>query len=261
MAFTTKFTRLTIAACCWAWPSASPALAQKINWRLTTYVPEGNQDYREYIELYVKNVELLTGGEIKIQPFGAGVLAPPFEAPQAVQKGIADVAYFFPAFMVNQDPANAFLAGLPGGMSAEATMAWLFNGGGEKLWVDFRREKMNLHPVVSGIGPTEIFAHSHKPIRTADDLKGLKFRTTGAWAAILKDYFGASPTVLAGQRNLHRARAPRDRRHRIRHAQHQSRDRAAQHCEIHGAARHSSADLRLRGASGRKRCGTACGPT
>ena len=32
--------------------------------------------------------------------------------------------------------------------------------------------------------------------RTAEDLKGLKFRTTGAWAAILKDYFGASPTVL-----------------------------------------------------------------
>ena len=104
--------------------------------------------------------------------------------------------YFFPAFMVNQDPANAFLAGLPGGMSAEATMAWLFNGGGEKLWVDFRRETMNLHAVVSGIGPSEIFAHAHKPIKTAEDLKGLKFRTTGAWAAILKDYFGASPTVL-----------------------------------------------------------------
>ena len=112
MAFTMKFKRLTIASALLGLALASPAFAQKINWRLTTYVPEGNQDYREYIELYVKNVELLTGGEIKIQPFGAGVLAPPFEAPQAVQKGIADMAYFFPAFMVNQDPANAFLAGI-----------------------------------------------------------------------------------------------------------------------------------------------------
>ena len=206
MAFTMKFVRLTIAGALLgsalmglallSLALSSSAFAQKINWRLTTYVPEGNQDYREYIEVYVKNVELLTGGEIKIQPFGAGVLSPPFEGPQAVQKGIADMTYFFPAFMVNQDPANAFLAGLPGGMSAEATMAWLFHGGGEKLWVDFRREKMNLHAVVSGIGPSEIFAHSHKPIRVAEDLKGLKFRTTGAWAAILKDYFGASPTVL-----------------------------------------------------------------
>ena len=196
MAFLFKAAQFAIGAMLLSLTIGNTALAQKISWRLTTYVPEGNQDYRDYIEVYVKNVELLTSGEIKIQPFGAGVLAPPFEAPQAVQKGIADVAYFFPAFMVNQDPANAFLAGLPGGMSAEATMAWLFNGGGEKLWIDFRRETMNLHPVVSGIGPSEIFAHAHKPIKNAEDLKGLKFRTTGAWAAILKDYFGASPTVL-----------------------------------------------------------------
>jgi TRAP-type mannitol/chloroaromatic compound transport system substrate-binding protein len=196
MASLFKVTRLVVCTVLLGLMIGGVAQAQKISWRLTTYVPEGNQDYREYIEVYVKIVDMLTNGEIKIQPFGAGVLAPPFEAPQAVQKGIADVAYFFPAFMVNQDPANAFLAGLPGGMSAEATMAWIFNGGGEKLWVDFRRETMNLHPVVSGIGPAEIFAHSHKPLRTADDLKGLKFRTTGAWAAILKDYFGASPTVL-----------------------------------------------------------------
>ena len=175
---------------------SNAALAQKITWRLTTFSPEGNQDYREYVETFVKNVDLLTSGEIKIQAFGAGVLAPAFESPAAVQKGIADVALYFPAFMVNQDPANAFLAGLPSGMSAEATMAWLFNGGGEKLWVDFRRETMGLHSVIAGIGPTEIFAHAHKPIRTAADLKGLKFRTAGAWAAILKDYFGASPTVL-----------------------------------------------------------------
>jgi TRAP-type mannitol/chloroaromatic compound transport system substrate-binding protein len=175
---------------------ATAAHAQaKINWRLTTYVPEGNQDYREYVEVFVKHVETLTNGEIKIQPFGAGVLAPAFEAPQAVQKGIADCALFFPAFMVNQDPANAFLAGLPGGMTAEATMAWL-GSGGEKLWADFRREQMGLHAIFAGIGPSEIFAHSHKPIRTAADLKGYKIRTTGAWAAILKDYFEASPTVL-----------------------------------------------------------------
>jgi TRAP-type mannitol/chloroaromatic compound transport system substrate-binding protein len=177
--------------------AAPDAFAQtKYNWRLTTYVPEGSQDYRDYVEVFVKNVELLTGGEVKIQAFGAGVIAPPFEAPQAVQKGIADIAFWFPAFSVNQDPANAFLAGLPGGMPAEPTMAWVFNGGGEKLWVDFRRDQMGLHPVITGTGPTEIFAHSHKPIRNADDIKGMKFRTTGAWAQIMKDYYGASTTVL-----------------------------------------------------------------
>ncbi len=170
--------------------------AQTINWRLTTYSPEGNADFRECVEVFIKNVALTTGGEIKIQAFGAGVLAPAFESVQAVQKGVADTTIYFPAFMVNADPANAFIAGLPGGMPADATMAWVYQGGGRKLWEDFRRETSGLHPVMACIGPTEIFAHSHKPLTKPEDFKGLKIRTTGAWAAILKDYFGASPTVL-----------------------------------------------------------------
>jgi len=170
--------------------------AETINWRLTTFTPEGAADYRECVEEFVKNVTLTTGGEIKIQAFGSGVLARPFETPQAVQKGVADVGIYFPAYMVNDDPANAFLAGLPGGMPADATMAWIYYGGGQKLWEEFRREAMGLHPVVACIGPTEILAHSRKPLRTKEDFKGLKFRTTGAWAEILRDYLGASPVVL-----------------------------------------------------------------
>ena len=69
----------------------------------------------------------------------------------ARQQGVADIAYFYPAFLVNQDPANAIFTGMPGGLSAEANFHWLFQGGGEKLWVDFRRETMNLHPVIAGI--------------------------------------------------------------------------------------------------------------
>ena len=38
--------------------------------------------------------------------------------------------------------------------------------------------------------------HSHKKGEKIEDRKGMKIRTTGAWASILKD-LGASPTVLA----------------------------------------------------------------
>ncbi|MEP9348363.1 TRAP transporter substrate-binding protein DctP [Xanthobacter sp. KR7-225] len=174
------------------------AQAEPINWRLTTFSPEGNADFRECVAPFIRNVEKLTSGQIKIQAFGAGILAPAFETAKAVQNGIADAGIYFPAFMVNEDPANAFLAGLPGGMPADATMAWIFYGGGRQLWENFRREKMGLHPVVACIGPTEVFAHAHKPLTKAEDFKGLKIRTTGAWAAILKDYFGASPVTLPG---------------------------------------------------------------
>jgi TRAP-type mannitol/chloroaromatic compound transport system substrate-binding protein len=84
------------------------------------------------------------------------------------------------------------LSGMPGGMPADALMHWIYKGGGEKLWQDFRRDKMGLHSLVVGIGPTEVFLHSHKPVRTAEDMKGFRIRTVGAWADVAQS-FGASP--------------------------------------------------------------------
>jgi len=83
-------------------------------------------------------------------------------------------------------------------MSGEATLHWIYNGGGEKMLQDFRREQMGLHSIVVGIGTSEILAHSNKPIRTTADLKGLKYRTSGAWASVVKDIYGGIPTVVPG---------------------------------------------------------------
>jgi TRAP-type mannitol/chloroaromatic compound transport system substrate-binding protein len=175
---------------------AQPAqAAPKYKWKLTTFVPENSGAYRDFVKVFINYVHQITNGEVEIKGYGVGVLANAFEGPKAVQDGVADIAFFYPAFLVNKDPANALFTGMPGGMSAEAMFHWLYEGGGQKLWVAQRRETMGLHPVISGIGPTEIFMNSHKAVRTEADLKGLKARTAGAWADLLKE-LGASPTVL-----------------------------------------------------------------
>ena len=173
-----------------------PAEAQaKYQWKLTTFVPQNSGAYRDFVQVFIDYVHELTEGQVEIQGFGVGVLANAFDGPKAVQQGVADIAFFYPAFLVNQDPANAFFTGMPGGLSAEAKFHWLYEAGGEQLWVDFRHQEMGLHPVIAGIGPTEIFLNSHKPVRTEADLKGLKARTAGAWADLLSE-LGGSPTVL-----------------------------------------------------------------
>ncbi len=176
--------------------TSAPVHAQaKYQWKLTTFVPQNSGAYRDFVQVFIDYVHQITNGEVEIKGFGVGVLANAFEGPKSVQDKVADIAFFYPAFLVNKDPVNALFTGMPGGLSAEAMFHWLYEGGGEKLWVDHRHETMNLHPVISGIGPTEIFMNSHKPVRTAADLKGLKMRTAGAWADLLTE-FGGSPTVL-----------------------------------------------------------------
>jgi TRAP-type mannitol/chloroaromatic compound transport system substrate-binding protein len=193
--FRTVFAVLAAAVFVVATWAAPAQAAAKYKWKLTTFVPEASGTYRDFVKVFIKYVHDITGGEVEIQGFGVGVLANAFEGPKAVQDGVADIAFFYPAFLVNKEPANAIFTGMPGGLSAEAMFHWLYEGGGEKLWVDLRRETMGLHPVISGIGPTEVFMNSHKAVRTEADLKGLKARTAGAWADLLKE-LGASPTVL-----------------------------------------------------------------
>lgn len=173
-----------------------PAQAQQYNWKLTSYVPVGSGSWKVYMQEFIDLVHQTTGGKVKIKGYSVGVLASPFDAWKAVQKGTADICFCYPAFAVNADPANAILAGMSGGMPVEMFQHWLFGGGGGKLWRDFRHETGNLHPVITGLGPTEIFLHAHKKVKTVEDLRGMKIRTAGAWAHILKT-LGAAPVTLA----------------------------------------------------------------
>ncbi|MGE0744230.1 MAG: TRAP transporter substrate-binding protein DctP [Rhodospirillales bacterium] len=175
---------------------ASGAAAQKYTWKMTNYVPEGTSTYRDYAQVFVDLTQSLTDNEVKVQSFGVGVIAGFADGWKAVQQGTADIAYTFPGFALNVDPVNTFPGGFPGGMSTEALLHWLYQGGGYALWQDFRRQTTGLHSVLTGFSPTEIFLHSHKKVETAEDLKGMKIRTAGAWADVLKA-FGATPTMTA----------------------------------------------------------------
>lgn len=173
----------------------APAHAAEYEWKMATIAPENSFVFDIFAKGFTERVEEYSGGRIKITAYGAGVLAHPFKIYEAVQDGTVDIGWSYAGFLVNADPTNAMFSGFPGGMGPEPFMHWYYMGGGQQLYENLRREKMGLQGFYTGQGTTEIFAHSHKPIRTREDLKGYKHRTTGAWAAILKDHFDGAPTV------------------------------------------------------------------
>ena len=174
---------------------AAPAQAQEYNFKMTSYVPLKSGTWNNYMQRFIDAAHLLTNGKVKIKGFGVGVIAGPFDAWEAVQKGTADIAYNYPGFAVNADPANGIFGGMVGGMPLEQFMHWYIAADGTKLLEQFRRETQQLHPLVTGMGSTEFFLHSHKKVQKLDDLKGMKIRTAGPWAQILNS-IGARATTI-----------------------------------------------------------------
>jgi TRAP-type mannitol/chloroaromatic compound transport system substrate-binding protein len=178
-------------------PSAH-AQNEPIQWRMNTWVPETSALYRHFALPLVDRVRELTDGRIEITPYPAGVITPSLQAHDAVLDGTADLVQAPPILLYGRDPTSAMFSVWPGGMGPDALMHWMYQGGGKELLAEHRRATLGLHSLPSGMGATELLGHCSKPIRTAEDLEGVKFRTMGAFADVLGQYFGAAPTVVPG---------------------------------------------------------------
>lgn len=175
--------------------SISLSYAAEHVWRTPSSVPEGTPVYDQFLVRFADNAKRLSGGRVEIQPFGAGVITPALKVFEAVEQGVVEAGHSTSSYLINQDATNAIFSGFPGSMGPMAYKAWLYEGGGLEA-LDTLRAKSGLKSLVIGIGSSEIFAHANKAIQSTDDLKNLKFRTSGPWGEVLKTYYGAVPTVV-----------------------------------------------------------------
>ena len=139
----------------------------------------------------------MTGGKIKFQIFPAGTIGSPLKITETVQKKVAQAGHSWPGYDWGIDKAAAIFGGYVGSPPAEALLHWVYAAGGIELWREWRMEKFGVVGIPCGAHSDEIHMHSRKPIRTSANLKGLKLRTSGAWAEVAT-MLGASTVILPG---------------------------------------------------------------
>jgi TRAP-type mannitol/chloroaromatic compound transport system substrate-binding protein len=174
------------------------AQAQEFKWRMATIDRETGVYWNKISAPYAKLVAELTGGRMVIEPLPAGSIGNIFKLYDAVSDGLVEMANVPPAFLGTKDPTNAMILAYPTGLGVDSFLSWVYIGGGNELLKAHRAETMKMHSIVVGTGPSELFAHSHVPIRSVADLKNKKYRTLGNWAAVVRDKFGAAPTTVPG---------------------------------------------------------------
>lgn len=146
---------------------------------------------------FAEKVDLFTDGRVKIQVFTGGTLGKALNVSETVKNGIAQAGHTWMGYDWGKDKATVVFGGFAGSMDSERMLHWLYEGGGAKLQREFRMEKFGVVSMPLFIRTAEAFLHSRKPVRSMDDLKGLKLRTAGAWLEISKG-MGAAPVTTPG---------------------------------------------------------------
>ena len=120
-------------------------------------------------------------------PLGAAVDG--FQLQEAVHKGVLDGAHTVAAYWYGRHKAaSLFGTGPVFGANASQILAWIHRGGGKELYRELVQDilKLNIVGFFTNPFPTQPLGWFKEEIKSADQLKGLKYRTVGLAADVMQ---------------------------------------------------------------------------
>ena len=155
--------------------------------------------FNEMAEEYVKRVNEMAGGRLRIDFLVAGAVVKPFEVMDATSKGVIDAMHSVPVYWYGKSKvASLFGSGPINGCDAHQTLAWIYRGGGLELYNELLANlKLDVVGFFAMPMPTQPLGWFKKPLASAKDLAGLKYRTVGLAADLFQE-MGVKVTQLPG---------------------------------------------------------------
>lgn len=162
-------------------PNIVTAQAKTFSWKMTNAYGPGSPFYVQGPGSptdFIKMVDTMSGGRLKIQHFAAGELIPALEGFDAVSKGIVEMNCANAYFWSGKTFAAQYFTAVPFGMNALGMNAWIQHGGGQKLWEEVYAP-FDIQPFPIGNTGVQMTGWFRKPIEKVEDFKGLKMRIPG----------------------------------------------------------------------------------
>jgi TRAP-type mannitol/chloroaromatic compound transport system substrate-binding protein len=156
--------------------------------------------FNEFAEDYVKRVNEMAGGRLRIDYLVGGAVVHPFQVQDAVHGGQLDGAHTVPVYWYGKHKAaSLFGTGPVFGFNANEGLGWIHNGGGRELFNELLTDIMK-RDIISFFAmpmPTQPLGWFKRPVHSMSDLRGLKYRTVGL-AADLMQAMGLAVAQLPG---------------------------------------------------------------
>ncbi len=158
---------------------ATPAIAQdKRKWKMVTAWPKNLPGPGVAAQMLADRIAAASGGRIEVELFAAGELVPGRGVFDAVSEGTAELYHAVPAYWGSKSKGILLFGSQPFGLRADEQVGWLYHGGGQALY-DEMYARFNLKPFLCGNSGPQWAGWFRNEIKSVDDLKGLRYRTTG----------------------------------------------------------------------------------
>lgn len=177
----------------------APAIAQEnpeIKWRMASSFPRSLPALYGTGEKFVKYVKEMSGGKFQIDSFPPGEIVPPLQVMDAVSNGTVQAGHSCGYYYFGKNPAFCFDTAVPFGLTARQMYAWMIEGNGMKLLRELFAS-VNIVNFMLGNTAAQMGGWYRKEIKTLEDLKGLKMRTSGINGELMSR-LGVVPQQLAG---------------------------------------------------------------
>lgn len=164
---------------------AAPAVAQDIRrWRMVTAWPRNLPGPGVAAQMMADRIGTLSGGRIQVELHAAGEIVPGRGVFDAVGEGTADLYHAVPAYWGSKSKGILLFGSQPLGLTAIEQHGWMLHGGGQDLY-DEMYGRFNLKPFLCGNSGPQWSGWFRNEINGLDDIRGLKYRTTGLASEVM----------------------------------------------------------------------------
>lgn len=176
---------------------AAPALSQGIRrWQLVSAWPRNLPGPGVAAQMLADRITALSGGRIVVELFAAGEIVPGTGVFDAVGQGTAEIYHAVPAYWGSKSKGILLFGSQPFGLRAEEQFGWMAHGGGQALY-DEIYAGFGLKPFLCGNSGPQWAGWFRNEINSVDDLRGLRFRTTGLASEMLAK-MGVAVQAMSG---------------------------------------------------------------